>query len=247
MNMLLFAPAELIEGSRLRIEGERATHMREVLKVGVGSAVRVGELGGGRGQALVCSIAADHIVLEVQRPLGPAEQRPRIDLALALPRPQSLKKILQDISAIGVDSLTLFASARVEKSYFHSPLLKEENLSQYVRLGLEQGMSTAAPQISIVHRLRDLQIGGLQTGGSRRSLLLHPGAAEDLLSLSGRRPFSADDRVQLVIGPEGGFRDEEVLRFIADGCEPVCLLERVLRVETAVCVGLGQLSLFLRS
>lgn len=240
MNMLLFATADVVDGCRLSVGGERAVHLREVLKVEPGATVRVGELGGGKGLAVVRKLTLETVELELQLPLAPVEARPRVDLLLALPRPQSLKKILQDISAIGVDTLTLFGSARVEKSYFHSPLLKEENLSQYVRLGLEQGMSTAAPRISIVPRLRDFRPTG-------RALLLHPGAQANLLEVDTRAPFKAGERVQLVIGPEGGFRDEEVLRFIADGCEPVRLLDRVLRVETAVCVGLGQLSLVLRS
>ena len=243
MNLLLFAPDDLCDGSLLTIEAERAEHLRGVLKVQVGSTVRVGMTDGGKGIATVRDITATAVVLELVQPLSSPDPRPQVDLLLALPRPQSLKKILQDISAIGVDRLTLFGSARVEKSYFHSPLLKQENLSHYVRLGLEQGMSTAVPKISVVRHLRD----ALPEMASCRSLLLHPLADEDLLSMSARLPFRNGERVLLIVGPEGGFRDDEVEKFRAfDGCSVVRLMRQILRVETAVCVGLGQLSLFLR-
>ncbi len=246
MNMLLFEHSDLEEGRLLRVGGERAEHLRSVLKVEPGSTIRVGLANGGKGNAVVREISGAEILLELLLPLAAAERRPMVDLLLALPRPQSLKKILQDTSALGVDSLTLFGSSRVEKSYFHSPLLKAENLSHYVRLGLEQGMATAVPAIAIVPRLSELFTGS-SSPQRGRSLLLHPTASENLLELSARRPFGEGERVQLVIGPEGGFRDDEVRRFIENGSEAVTLGQRVLRVETAVCVGLGQLGLVLRS
>jgi 16S rRNA U1498 N3-methylase RsmE len=45
-------------------------------------------------------------------------RRPTVDLILALPRPQKLKRLLPIISSLGVDNIYLIGAKKVEKDYF---------------------------------------------------------------------------------------------------------------------------------
>ena len=67
-----------------------------------------------------------------------------------------------------------------------------------------------------------------------RGLLAHPGLAQAC-------PRGISDATLLAIGPEGGFVDYEVEKFLELGFEGIHLGERILRVETAVTALLSRL------
>ena len=98
-------------------------------------------------------------------------------LALALPRPPSLRKVLQQATALGVKRFLLFASARVEKSYWQSSGLRPEALREQLLLGLEQAGDCALPEIGFARRFRDFaerELPALARGAP--ILVAHPGA-----------------------------------------------------------------------
>ena len=53
------------------------------------------------------------------------------------------------------------------------------------------------------------------------------------------KPINKDDKVLVIIGPEGGFSQKEFEFFKERGFEMLTLGELILRAETAVTVGLG--------
>ena len=119
MNLLLFQRTELFKNRYLRINGARAEHLTGVLGVELGATVRVGEWQGNIGTAQVIEMEKHSVLLEVAT-LDIMPERPLTDLVVALPRPQTLKKVLETSSAMGVRRIMLIQSARVEKSYFSS-------------------------------------------------------------------------------------------------------------------------------
>lgn len=77
--------------------------------------------------------------------------RSKVDLLLALPRPLRFEKLLPVIACMGVDNLVLLGAERVQKDYFGSHLLRDEN---DIRTLLIEGLSQGAvdyhmPRISI--------------------------------------------------------------------------------------------------
>ena len=239
MNLLLFETNELIEPGLLRVEGERAQHMLSVNRVVPGTMLRVGELGGLIGRGCVVAVDQGTVTLEV----GSLEQHSApalVDIIVAMPRPQILKKVLQTAATMGVRRIMLIRSERVEKSYFATPLLQPEKIKEHLRLGLEQGVSTILPEISVHSRFRRFvedELGSIVEDGMRL-LLGHPEAEQSLASLNLHRCLGPQDRVMLAVGPEGGWREHEVAAFEARSS-----IARGLRVESAVCSLLGQIDL----
>lgn len=68
--------------------------------------------------------------------------------------------------------------------------------------------------------------------------IAHPGSPRESVGL-----LSGCENISLLVGPEGGFSDDELQRAIEIGAQPVSLGEAILRVETAV-VALVSLSVF---
>lgn len=240
MNLLLLHPDDFRDEGIVHLTGRRADHAREVLRAQEGSTVRVGQRDGLTGRATVLANDAAGLRLEV-RLETPPPPRAGVTLILAIPRPKALKKVLPAVASLGVDRLFLVNAARVEKSYFDSHVLRPDSIEALFGLGLEQARDTVAPELHLRPRFRpfveDELPGHLEDVPLR--LLPHPIAEQPLQTLPQRRWGPA----ALAIGPEGGWVPFEVDLLSRQGFLPVSLGPRILRVEVAVPLLLGQLDL----
>jgi len=234
MNLVLLDPADFIAESRVVLQGRRHAHLREVVRVTPGEPLRVGLVGGKLGAGTVLAIDDRQIELEVTLVDEPPPSLP-VTLLLALPRPHSLRKVLQQATAMGVKRFVLFACARVEPSFFTASAVRPAALAEELRLGLEQARDTILPEVEVYpqrfHRFLAERWSDLARG---QVLIAHPepGALPC--------PRAVAEPVTLVVGPEGGFVPAEVDRLRERGAL-VDLGPRILRVETAVVALLARL------
>ncbi|MCK4838661.1 MAG: RsmE family RNA methyltransferase, partial [Desulfobulbaceae bacterium] len=152
MNLILIDPQEIKERS-VTLTDRRATHVRKTLRSRKGDTIRVGIINGLIGSGLICRIEPGLVVLEIKTDTPPPPKTPT-SLIIALPRPIMLKRVLAQTASLGIDKIFLINANRVEKSFFKASLLTEDNLREYLLLGLEQAMDTRLPEISIHHRFR---------------------------------------------------------------------------------------------
>jgi len=242
VNLLLLEPGELPLDGVVKLAGRRAAHVIEVLRPAPGDTLQVGVLGGRAGTGEVVALDAGTVTLRVTLTRDPP-RRAAVDLLLALPRPKILRKVLQAAAAMGLGKLVLVGSYRVEKSYFGSPLLAPQALAAELRLGLEQGVDTVAPEVTVRRFFKPFvedELDATFTGAQR--LLADPGAAEPI---EVRRPSAT--RAVLAIGPEGGWTAYEAGVLAERGFAPFSLGPRPLRVDQAVPYAVGQVELWLRA
>jgi RsmE family RNA methyltransferase len=234
VNIVLIEPDELIGGDRVHIRGRRLDHVRGVLGAAVGDELRVGIVNGKTGTGRIERIGDDAAELTVRLEGAPSAPPP-LRLILALPRPKVLNRMIAAAASMGIPEIDLINSWRVEKSYWNSPRLSDENLRMQSLLGLEQGGDTMLPTIRI-HRLFAPFVRSElpETIDGRLALIAHPGGAA-------AAPRHTNRPVVLAIGPEGGFIDREVDAFREIGFSTVSLGPRILRVETALACMIGRL------
>lgn len=234
MNLLLLSQTDFITSDTVKLADRRRDHLLNVHKVEVGDRVRVGLINGQQGEALVTEISPCNILMEVTTNKEPPSSLP-LTLIVALPRPKMLKRIFQTVATMGVKELILINSYRVEKSYWQTPWLSEENIREQLILGLEQGVDTILPKVRLVKRFKPFVEDELpQLCEGKRALVAHPKLAIPC-------PDASNEETLLVIGPEGGFIEYEIEKLNQAGCQTIHLGSRILRVETAVPVLLAKL------
>lgn len=234
MNILLFDDVDLSSSDRpetLKLTDHRATHIRAILKLEVGQTLRIGKLNGHIGVGEILSISNDHV--EVQ--LGPLLDKPpapsRMELILALPRPKSLKRCLRAAANLGIKSIHLIHSQRVDKSYWKAPVLNPETLREALIEGLSIARDTALPTVRLHNLFKPFVQDVAPHLVTSRAFVAAPGAV--LQSTSGGTT-SGSALVPVAIGPEGGFSDYEVNLFNENGFESLSLGDRIYSVETAL-------------
>ena len=138
MNLLLLR-SENIQNNITTIVGRQLEHIIEVQRLNKGDTIRVGEINGAIGLGKITSIDDNSATLEIELTTKAPRPLP-LTMILALPRPKMLRRILQTIAAMGVKTVYLINSSRVEKSFWQSPLLAPKAIEQQLILGLEQSI-----------------------------------------------------------------------------------------------------------
>jgi RsmE family RNA methyltransferase len=238
LNLLLLDPKEVVSGE-VTLTGRRAEHLLKVLRVALGDSVRVGVIQGKLGRGRVLAIADDSVRLGVEllhEPVCTLE----VELILALPRPIMLQRILKQATVLGVRRFHLIRSRRVEKSFFHSPVLAPDKIRSILVDGMEQAMDTWLPEVTIHHQFKPF-IEDVLPGIPGLGLIAHPDAAGTLAGI----PVSGEiqQRLLLAVGPEGGWSDHELQSFVEHGFYGFTMGSRILHVDTAVVSLLSQLQL----
>jgi RsmE family RNA methyltransferase len=234
MNLVLLQPDDFDRPDHVVLRGRRLQHVLEVHRAAAGGELTVGLLGGALGRGRITRLDAEALEMDVclDRPAPP---KLPLTLVLALPRPKVLNRVLAAATSLGVARIYLVNAWKVEKSYWKSPRMGEDNLLAQRLLGLEQAKDTVLPELHLRRLLRPFaedELPGLLRG--TLPLLAHPAAGEAC-------PQGVAEPVTLAIGPEGGFLEAEVDLLARSGFRPVSVGARILRVETAVAALLGRL------
>ena len=229
MNILLLPEIEKGQTCLTLTEVSQIKHVQQVLELETGDRLKVGSLQGNLGSAVIEGVSDTQlkltdIILDILPPS-------KLDLTviLALPRPKVLRRLIMDMTAIGVREIILVNSYRTDKSYWQSPMLAR--IDEFVREGLQQGVDTIPPVIQLKKRFKPFVEDELsQWSISHTMVVAHPYSTlsfNELIEQTGLPQV-------LCIGAEGGWIEYEVALLQDHGCQAVTIGQRILRTEAAV-------------
>ncbi len=244
MNIIL-AESDEITNQFIHLTDHRAEHIVKVLRSEVGDVVRVGVVNGGKGKGKILAIRKKYpfsvdLSIEISQSQNAA---PPIDLILALPRPIMLKRILSQVTALGVDAIHLIHANRVEKSFWEASIITDRGFKPFLIQGMEQAVDTRLPKIYLHRRFRPFieDYYPAIRDSHHYHLLAHPGGQTVLQQVISEK----SGRAIFAVGPEGGWVDYEVQKFREQGFIDCSLGERILKVDTAVIALHARISLLM--
>jgi RsmE family RNA methyltransferase len=238
MNIILFEAEEM--GKAIPASDRRVQHIRKVLHIGKGDVFEAGLIHGKRGRAWIASEEGDTVVFEGTFDTDPDPMKP-IELVLGFVRPLCAKRILKDMTAIGVRALHFVTTDTGEKSYRDADLWKGNAYAVHLIEGAEQGFSTLIPEVSLHWSLSAYEESLSSRTEASPVLRIAFDNGEDALPLSSLPSTlpSTDTVLIVAVGSERGWSEAE-RRFLADsGYRLVSLGRRILRTESACAVGIG--------
>jgi RsmE family RNA methyltransferase len=240
MNRILFEPFELGDNYQVKLPGtdERARHIRRILKLSPGDRFRSGLVNGPGATATLLSLERELVVASVELREQPLLPLYPITVVLSHPRPIVLKRMLKDLTTLGVERILIFPGDRGERSYFESSLWEGEGYRRFLVDGAMQAGSTMIPEVRRSNNLRDtLSEASLRESGSL--LVADENAPQDRTlsrTLRERGPHGSREPAVIALGAERGWSDGERAMLEEAGFYGVSLGPRVLRTETAAIV-----------
>ena len=247
MNLILIDEKEKnSDGIYIIRDKDKLKHIIEVLKPSIGKFLKTGIINGKIGHSQVIDIeykkqssekqkAISSIKLQIPLLQKEPPQPISVTLILAMQRPKTLSKILQNATSMGVKRFYIIETWKVDKGYWTSSILSPENIKKHLILGLEQAGDTILPEVFIKKRFKPFVEDELpEISRNSISLVAHPYSEKSL-------PISVNSNVTLAIGPEGGFTDYEIQKFQDINFSAVNIGTRILRSEYAVAAILAKL------
>ncbi|MDR0457177.1 MAG: 16S rRNA (uracil(1498)-N(3))-methyltransferase [Treponema sp.] len=238
MNLILFEAHEI--GKALPRRDERTIHLLKVLHKKAGDSFEAGLLDGGRGSGKIEKINLDgslNFSLDAQ---GSPPPRLPVRVAVGFSRPIQVRRLLRDLSSLGVEAIDLLGTELGEKSYRDTKLLDDGGARSALIEGAAQSRDTAIPVLSVFNDVENWLRQSPWKGHRTLPLLI---AADNV------RPEGALSRIAptkrpmvLAIGSERGWSDRERDLFETAGFSRLSLGSRALRTETA-CVAAAVLAL----
>ncbi|MFP4535964.1 MAG: RsmE family RNA methyltransferase, partial [Spirochaetaceae bacterium] len=240
MNRILFEPFELTADNRVTLPGvdERVRHIRRVLKLSPGDRFRSGLVNGPGATATLLSVDRELLLVSVEFGETPLLPPDPVTLLLSHPRPIVLKRMLKDLTTLGVKRMIIFPGERGEKSYFDCSLWEGEGYRRFLIDGAMQAGSTMIPEVVRKETLPDALSEAIPTDGARL-LAADEAVSHDRTLFRALReggPFRPEEPAVLSVGAERGWSDSERAVLREAGFYAFSLGPRVLRTETAALV-----------
>jgi len=222
----IFTSQPLMSTDPVELTGPVCHYLTRVLRLSVGNALTLFNGDGRDYLAEIIGIESKSILVRVMDNVVAGNESPlKITLVQGVCRGERMDYALQKATELGVFCIQPLISRRVEVRLDKTRLVKRLKHWQGVVISAcEQSGRAVVPDVKTPLSLSEW----VASADSSPRFVLDP-CAQD--RLSGQR--IVDRSLSLVIGPEGGFTDDEMQGFQSNGLTPVSLGPRVLRTETA--------------
>jgi len=202
-----------------------------VLRLRAGDAVAIFDGSGREAVARVVSASFRRASVEVVEPRAAApEPRVAVTLAQALLKNDKMDRVIRDAVMLGVTAVRPFVSRRTDVPM--KAVTKGGRHDRWERTVIASVKQCGRAVVPLVYDT--LQFSALldSTPGRTRLMFVEPGASSDvadITTLEGQRPSEA----VVLVGPEGGWDQQELADAAAAGVTLLSFGGRVLRADAA--------------
>jgi 16S rRNA (uracil1498-N3)-methyltransferase len=228
-----FVSPSVLRDSSVVVTGDLAHQMRRVLRLAPGARVQLLDGEGLACESEVTAITAKEVRLAVvSRTLASGEPRVHITLFQAVLKGERFAWALQKATEIGVAAFVPLITERSIIDDLHVVEAKADRWQRVIQEAAEQCGRGKVPQLQHGQMLRQ----ALKSPGWPGALRLIPWEGEHGVALSQvlrECNLNEGTRIEVFVGPEGGFTEGEVDWARRHEVLPVTLGPRILRAETA--------------
>jgi 16S rRNA (uracil1498-N3)-methyltransferase len=225
-----------VRNGRAELSGDDAQHLTRVLRVQAGEKYEISD---NRNVYLaeVETARKTHVVFQTISKIETVEPPVQLILCASIVKFDHFEWMIEKATELGVARIVPVVATRTERGLEKAA---QKRVERWRRIGLEASQQSRRAHLpEIVEAVAWAEALTIAVD-YRYALEENPGAKPFAAVLPGTRVSA--DRVALLVGPEGGWTDEERAAFAAADWTPVSLGPSILRAETAAIAGLAIVS-----
>ena len=222
----LFVDVELSDGAEIRLDGGHAHYLLRVMRIREGEPVKLFDNRTGEYLSHVTALGKRDLILLIDGRTRGREDVPDLWLCAAPIKKDRFHWVAEKATELGVDKFIPVQTDRTQNTQ-----IKPDKIRAHMIEAAEQCERTSLPILDPLVKLNDL----LENWPKDRHLFF----ADERIHESGEGSFrkalvAHDGPAAILIGPEGGFSDQENAKIrILPQSVPVSLGPRILRADTA--------------
>ncbi len=235
MHRFFVSPSEFAQ-QPVTLTGEQAHQVRRVLRLRLGETVILLDGQGGIGEAMLVALDERSARFKMTRRWqAPREPAVHITLYQAALKGERFGWALQKGVEVGISRFVPLVCERNVVDDLDAVEDKRDRWQRIIQEAAEQSGRTYLPELLPAQFFsRAVQLGDEPEAAPALRLIPWEGEREVRLSTAlAACNFTGQARIQLFVGPEGGFAETEIALARRYGIQPVSLGPRILRAETA--------------
>ena len=224
--------ASLIDKEHVKLEPEDEHHLLHVMRMRQGDEIEVVA----DGVLYLCNIGSTnpltiYVVHEIETDV---ELNVDVTLLFALTKGDRTDLVVQKATELGVKRIALIQSERTVVRYEEKDIAKKcARYQKIMKEASEQSHRLIVPEMMGIFNLKKLPKEVF-------SDLNYVGYEKDASDVNGMfANFDKKKSITILIGPEGGFSEEEINNLVKQGFIRTSLGKRILRAETAAMYALS--------
>ena len=219
-----------IENGMLKIEGDEVKHIRKVLRLKAGDEIVVFDGLGKEFEGTIVEERLSSVVIRVQNIISSKKDSPlEVTLAQSLLKGEKMDYLIQKATELGVKKIIPFFSSRSVPLLEKSGRLKRHH--RWERIAIEASKQCGRGVVPKIEPLQGYSEMLQSVSPDPLRLILWEREKTNLKEVLGKSIGMKE--IFFIIGPEGGFSQEEIEEANKAGFLRVTLGRRILRAETA--------------
>jgi len=228
---VFFIAADQIHEQTVTITGLLLDHLHASLRVRTGERIWVGDER--RRRALIEVTHVDRRTLRgtvIEQRAGPAPSTPRILIGQAILKGERMDWAIQKTTELGVAAIVPLVSEHTVVRPKQDRIGSQQE--RWQRIAIEAAQQSERWDVPAIGApCTAMEFFSMPVSAALKLILSERETRQRLSAIP--LPSSPTQTIALAIGPEGGWRDEELAQADANGFFPVTLGARILRAETA--------------
>jgi len=225
-----FAPALDPGDETVMLPRDEAEHLTRVLRLGVGDTVAIFDGRGHEFLARVASAARRDVRVQLLTRVEPAAEPPvPLTLAQAVLKADKMDDVVRDAVMLGVAAIQPLVTKRSETTV--AALARGARRDRWTRVALASVKQSRRATLPDIRTPLTLEGYLSEPGPLLRLMFIEPGAGASVQTLAVLRNRPAPSDAAILVGPEGGWDEEEWTAAQAQGVELVTLGHRTLRAD----------------
>ncbi|MGX1112654.1 16S rRNA (uracil1498-N3)-methyltransferase [Pseudoalteromonas sp. MBR-15] len=232
----IYQPSVITLDNPVTLDEDAAGHIGRVLRMKVGEQVSIFNGEGGEYLSEIIEVSKKNVVVQPLEFIDHDVESPlKIHLGQGVSRGDKMDFTIQKSVELGITEITPIFSQRCGVKLSGERLAKKHQ--QWQKIAIAAAEQSGRNFVPVVHPPIDIK-EWLEQSSDAIKLTLHPRAKHSIKTI--QVPSSG---VRFLVGPEGGFTDEELEIAKQQAFVDIRLGPRVLRTETAALTVLSALQL----